>query len=186
MKTKWKDFVKEIKDKEEYLNLLGQSGSTPYDFFNDLIISLKQEYKKNKAILKQILKSNTIKFSSNITYENYDEVLSKFEDYKKIKPDLKSVLYEHMIKKLKEKEIEHQKREEKIANKLFSYIQRKKLNLTKDNTFEEAFPQIKKHKKFINITEEHLRYAYNLLLKMLNSNNPLPINIEKEDGETSN
>ena len=91
-----------------------------------------------------------------------------------------------MIKKLKEKEIEHQKREEKIANKLFSYIQRKKLNLTKDNTFEEAFPQIKKHKKFINITEEHLRYAYNLLLKMLNSNNPLPINIEKEDGETSN
>ena len=186
MKTKWKDFVKEIKDKEEYLNLLGQNGSTPYDFFNDLIISLKQEYKKNKAILKQILKNNTIKFSSNISYENYDEVLNKIDDYNKIKSELKSVLYEHLIKKLKEKEIEHQKREEKIANKLYSYIQRKKLNLTKDTTFEEALPEIKKQKKFINITEDHLRYAYNLLLKMLNSNNSIQINEEKEDGETSN
>ena len=35
--TKWRDVAHMIKDKPAYQNLLGQSGSTPKDFFDDII-----------------------------------------------------------------------------------------------------------------------------------------------------
>jgi len=51
--TKWKDYILEIKDKEEYLNMLGQKGSTPMELFQDKIQELKKEYKKIKKYLKK-------------------------------------------------------------------------------------------------------------------------------------
>ena len=197
IKTKWNAFVREIKDKEEYLNLLGQTGSTPHDFFNDVMMALRDEYKQNRKILKKILKENTIKFSANISYEAYTDILVQYKEYSDIKNELKPILYEYLIEKLKEKEIEHNKREVKIANKLYSYIQRKKLSIGIDMEFEEALPLIKQHKKFVPISDENLRFAYVMLQEMMR-NKPIEFtegkidykNImneeEKEDGETSN
>ena len=197
IKTKWNTFVKEIKDKEEYLNLLGQPGSTPHDFFNDVIMALRDEYKQNRKILKKILKENTIKFSANISYEAYTDILAQYKEYSDIKNELKPILYEYLVEKLKEKEIEHNRREVKIANKLYSYIQRKKLSIGIDMEFEEALPLIKQHKKFVPISDENLRFAYVMLQEMMR-NKPIEFtegkidykNImneeEKEDGETSN
>ena len=189
--------MKEIKDKEEYLNLLGQPGSTPHDFFNDVIMALRDEYKQNRKILKKILKENTIKFSANISYEAYTDILAQYKEYSDIKNELKPILYEYLVEKLKEKEIEHNRREVKIANKLYSYIQRKKLSIGIDMEFEEALPLIKQHKKFVPISDENLRFAYVMLQEMMR-NKPIEFtegkidykNImneeEKEDGETSN
>ena len=118
MKTKWKEFVKKIIDKEEYLNLIGQKGSTPHDFFIDIISQLKKDYKENKMIFKTILKENNIKFNSNISYQEYNKILNKYKEYDKIKENIKPILFEHLIKKIKEKEIEHNKKEEKITKKL--------------------------------------------------------------------
>ena len=83
-------------------------------------------YKQNRKILKKILKENTIKFSANISYEAYTDILAQYKEYSDIKNELKPILYEYLVEKLKEKEIEHNRREVKIANKLYSYIQRKK------------------------------------------------------------
>ena len=43
-----------IKDKEEYLNLLGQPGSTPHDFFNHPILNIVLYNKKELNILIQM------------------------------------------------------------------------------------------------------------------------------------
>lgn len=201
MKTKWKKFVREIKDKPEYYNLIGQEGSTPHDFFNDLISTLKEDYKRNKKILKKILKENTIKFSSTISYEAYNDILIEYPTYSKIPSDMKNVLYQHLIKKLKEKEIEHSKREKKIADKLYSYIIRDKLKLDPNANFEESLPLIREHQKFLPISDDNLRSAFALLKEILN-NNPILnktanqsssnndkdkaiIKMEKEEGEMS-
>ena len=168
MKTKWKEFVKKIIDKEEYLNLIGQKGSTPHDFFTDIISQLKKDYKENKMIFKTILKENNIKFNSNINYQEYNKILNKYKEYDKIKENIKPILYEHLIKKIKEKEMEHNKREEKIAKKLISYIERKKLNISYNITFEDALPLIRQHQKFKPITDENLKCAFELMKKKKN------------------
>ena len=167
MDTKWKDYILEIKDKEEYLNMLGQEGSTPMELFQDKIQELKKEYKKIKKIFKEIIIKNNIEFKFQITFEEFDNLISKYEQSKLISPDMKQLLYEHIKKKLNEKEIIHNKHSKNIADKLYSYLQRKKLLLREDCPFEEAYDKIKKLKKFENLSESNIREGFSILKELI-------------------
>ena len=167
MDTKWKDYILEIKDKEEYLNMLGQEGSTPMELFQDKIQELKKEYKKIKKIFKEIIIKNNIEFKFQITFEEFDNLISKYEQSKLISPDMKQLLYEHIKKKLNEKEIIHNKHSKNIADKLYSYLQRKKLLLREDCPFDEAYDKIKKLKKFENLSESNIREGYSILKELI-------------------
>ena len=167
MDTKWKDYILEIKDKEEYLNMLEQEGSTPMELFQDKIQELKKEYKKIKKIFKEIIIKNNIEFKFQITFEEFDNLISKYEQSKLISPDMKQLLYEHIKKKLNEKEIIHNKHSKNIADKLYSYLQRKKLLLREDCPFDEAYDKIKKLKKFENLSESNIREGYSILKELI-------------------
>ena len=167
MDTKWKDYILEIKDKEEYLNMLGQEGSTPMELFQDKIQELKKEYKKIKKIFKEIIIKNNIEFKFQITFEEFDNLISKYEQSKLISTDMKQLLYEHIKKKLNEKEIIHNKHSKNIADKLYSYLQRKKLLLREDCPFDEAYDKIKKLKKFENLSESNIREGYSILKELI-------------------
>ena len=150
LETKWGDFVAQIKDREEYLNMLAQEGSTPLELFQDKINELKKEYKKVKKIFKEIITKNKIEIKYHISFEEFDNLISQFKESKMISLDMKKLLYEHIKKKLEEKEIIHNKHSKNIANKLYSYLQRKKLILRDNCPFDEAYNKIKKLKKFEN------------------------------------
>ena len=182
MDTKWKDYILEIKDKEEYLNMLGQEGSTPMELFQDKIQELKKEYKKIKKIFKEIIIKNNIEFKFQITFEEFDNLISKYEQSKLISPDMKQLLYEHIKKKLNEKEIIHNKHSKNIADKLYSYLQRKKLFLREDCPFDEAYDKIKKLKKFENLSESNIREGYSILKELIKEK---PI-VDSNDNNSNN
>ncbi len=50
--TKWKDFVQTIKDKDVYLNLVGQIGSTPRELFEDAVAEEKELLNVHKSAFK--------------------------------------------------------------------------------------------------------------------------------------
>ena len=183
MDTKWKDYILEIKDKEEYLNMLGQEGSTPMELFQDKIQELKKEYKKIKKIFKEIIVKNNIEFKFQITFEEFDNLISKYEQSKLISTDMKQLLYEHIKKKLNEKEIIHNKHSKNIADKLYSYLQRKKLLLREDCPFNEAYDKIKKLKKFENLSESNIREGYSILKELIKEK---PINDNKDSNTNNN
>ena len=183
MDTKWRDFVLQIKDKDEYLNMLGQEGSTPLELFQDKIQELKTEYKKIKKIFKEIIMKNNIEFQYQLTYEEFDSIMSKYEQIKLISEDMKQLLYQHIKVKLKEKEILHNKHSKTIANKLYSYLQRKKLILREDCPFEEAYDKIKKLKKFENLSESNIKEGYNILKDLIKEK---PIVDNNNNGENNN
>jgi len=56
IKTKWNIFVATIKDNPIYTNLVGQSGSSPKELFEDFILVEKDNFKRQKGTLKQIIK----------------------------------------------------------------------------------------------------------------------------------
>ena len=180
MDTKWRDFAQKIKDKEEYLNMLGQEGSTPLELFQDKIQELKNKYKKIKKIFKEIIIKNNIEFKFQLTFEEFDNLISKYEQSKLISNDMKHLLYEHIKKKLNEKEIIHNKHSKTIANKLYSYLQRKKLCLPDDCPVEEAYPKIKKLKKFENLSESNIKEGY-IILKQLLKEKPIIDNAENNN-----
>jgi len=185
METKWKDFVLKIKDKDEYLNMLGQEGSTPLELFQDKIQELKKDYKKIKKIFKDIIIKNKIEFKFQITYEEFDNLISKYEQSKLISDDMKKLLYEHIKKKLNEKEIIHNKHSKNIANKLYSYLQRKKLALRDDCPFEEAYDKIKKLKKFENLSESNIKEGYSILKELIKEK-PITENNENNNKKDNN
>ena len=180
MDTKWRDFVLMIKDKDEYLNMLGQEGSTPLELFQDKIQELKKEYKKIKKIFKDIIVKNNIEFKFQITFEEFDNLISKYEQSRLISNDMKHLLYDHIKKKLNEKEIIHNKHSQTIANKLYSYLQRKKLVLRDDCPFEEAYDKIRKLKKFENISESNIKEGYSILKELIKEK---PIKENDEDNK---
>ena len=170
--TKWNEYVYEIKDREEYLNMLGQEGSTPLELFQDKKDELKKDYKKVKKIFKEIINKNKI------------ELLSQYREWKIITTDMKKLLYEHIKKKLEEKEIIHNKHSNNIANKLYSYLQRKKLILRDDCPFEEAYEKIKKLKKFENLNESNVKEGYSILQNLIKEK-PIIFNEKEEKDEKS-
>jgi pre-mRNA-processing factor 40 len=102
-KTKWKPFVQKIANIPEYTNLIGQSGSQPRDLFEEAVGILRDDYKRNKDSLKKILKTNSIKFSADTTFEQFDERLRSYYDYINMKNEMKKTLWSHLVKKEKEK-----------------------------------------------------------------------------------
>jgi pre-mRNA-processing factor 40 len=58
--TKWKTIYPMLKDDERYLNMLGQSGSTPMELFRDLVGDLEDIVRHEARIVKDILKVVTI------------------------------------------------------------------------------------------------------------------------------
>ena len=165
--TKWSEFVKEIKDREEYLNMLGQEGSTPLELFQDKKYELKKDYKKVKKIFKEIIAKNKIEIKYQISFEEFDNLISQYREGKIISLDMKKLLYEHIKKKLEEKEMIHNKHSNNIANKLYSYLQRKKLILRQDCPFDEAYEKIKKLKKFENLNESNIKEGYSILKQLI-------------------
>ena len=185
MDTKWREYVSEIKDREEYLNMLGQEGSTPLELFQDKIYELKKDYKKVKKIFKEIITKNKIEIKYKISFEEFDNLISQYREGKIISIDMKKLLYEHIKKKLEEKEIIHNKHSNNIANKLYSYLQRKKLILRDDCPFDEAYEKIQKLKKFENLSESNVREGYSIL-KQLIKEKPIVNDDENEINEEKN
>ena len=185
MDTKWREYASEIKDREEYLNMLGQEGSTPLELFQDKIYELKKDYKKVKKIFKEIITKNKIEIKYKISFEEFDNLISQYREGKIISIDMKKLLYEHIKKKLEEKEIIHNKHSNNIANKLYSYLQRKKLILRDDCPFDEAYEKIKKLKKFENLSESNVREGYSIL-KQLIKDKPIVNDDENEINEEKN
>ena len=185
MDTKWREYASEIKDREEYLNMLGQEGSTPLELFQDKIYELKKDYKKVKKIFKEIITKNKIEIKYKISFEEFDNLISQYREGKIISIDMKKLLYEHIKKKLEEKEIIHNKHSNNIANKLYSYLQRKKLILRDDCPFDEAYEKIKKLKKFENLSESNVREGYSIL-KQLIKDKPIVNDDENEINKEKN
>ena len=183
--TKWSDFVSEIKDREEYLNMLGQEGSTPLELFQDKKNELKKDYKKVKKIFKEIITKNKIEIKYKISFEEFDNLISQYREGKIISIDMKKLLYEHIKKKLDEKEIIHNKHSNNIANKLYSYLQRKKLILRDDCPFDEAYEKIKKLKKFENLSESNVKEGYSIL-KQLIKDKPIIYEDNNESNDDKN
>ena len=182
--TKWNEFVYEIKDREEYLNMLGQEGSTPLELFQDKKNELKKDYKKVKKIFKEIITKNKIEIKYQTSFEEFDKLLSQYREWKIITTDMKKLLYEHIKKKLEEKEIIHNKHSNNIANKLYSYLQRKKLILRDDCPFEEAYEKIKKLKKFENLNESNVKEGYSILQNLIKEK-PIIFNEKEEKDDKS-
>lgn len=101
--TKWSEFVKAHLDDPIYLNLVGQLGSTPHEIFEDAISEERDLLNIHKASFKNLVKTNSIKFSSNIPFEQFDAELKKYPEYGELSDKARHLMHEYYLYKIKQK-----------------------------------------------------------------------------------
>jgi len=83
------------------LNLVGQLGSTPHEIFEDAISEERDLLNIHKASFKNLVKTNSIKFSSNIPFEQFDAELKKYPEYGELSDKARHLLHEYYLYKIK-------------------------------------------------------------------------------------
>jgi len=110
-RTKWKEFLKSIKDDERYKNMVApqQMGSLPSELFGDFMDDLEEKFDKEKKRVKEIIKENKLVITPKTTKEEFLSLLSTHPKSQMIDSRDHQALYDEFIHKME--------REEKKANK---------------------------------------------------------------------
>ena len=103
IKTKWKDFAFCIQTDSRYTNLVGQPGSTPKELFDDFIQAEKENFKRQKGTLKQIIKTSGISLTSQMSFQVFDSKLIEYKEYAEIGIEYRKFLHQYVMMKVKEK-----------------------------------------------------------------------------------
>jgi len=135
--TLWKDYVREVKSDAQYLDMIGQSGSTPHDLFDDFIEELNSKVKEDRAKIKKWAKAAGITISSASTFEGFHDTLQKEEGYMQIPEDTRRGVFDSLHQKAKEQE-EEAERNAKKNRKRFVELLQKTREVTASTTYEHA------------------------------------------------
>ncbi|PFH33199.1 hypothetical protein BESB_083980 [Besnoitia besnoiti] len=75
-KTEWREFVAHVVNDPRYYQMVGQGGSTPRELFEDAVENVKEEYQKQKAVIKDCLKKIDLDLESpTLTFEKFYSAL---------------------------------------------------------------------------------------------------------------
>jgi len=77
--TRWREFLPLVEREPDYIALTrpDYNGSTPRQLFGDFLDNLEEEYKKDKAKMKEYLKEKAIKINQFITLYQFTEIINE-------------------------------------------------------------------------------------------------------------
>ncbi|KAI8816324.1 uncharacterized protein EV422DRAFT_509905 [Fimicolochytrium jonesii] len=114
-KTQWLHVYPVVKDDPRFVALLAQPGSTPLDLFGDLVVELVDEFRRERRIVEDLLKSSTKEIRADTTFEDFSQlVLSLDETHSvNIKPTTIHFVYEETMERATALEKEAARKAEK-------------------------------------------------------------------------
>jgi len=182
IRSKWKEIYPYIQNDPRYLNILGQSGSTPLELFWDTIQRIEDDYYQEKKTVIELIKTYDIKVSPDL---NFPVFKSKFpmDRIKGIEEAVIHLVYDDYVFKSKLKQREEKRKEEKRLKKkmdMFKYVLKKVTPpITIYSTWEEVKPLIETKPESQVLTEENRIEVFNKFIKRLKEKEEL---ISEEEG----
>lgn len=147
-----------------FRNMLGQAGSHPKEFFDEVIKKEKETLEKYKDEFKHLIKGNGIRFPLTIEFEAFDLALQKYDFYAGLELNTRRMLHEYYIYKVQSKEQEKKHKQEKIHRKLEDFLFREiSLNDTKFENYKDRIAE--RSSDFRNIPEETQRKIFDKMLE---------------------
>lgn len=89
----------------------------------------KDVLKSHKSNFKQLIKQNSIRMGSDVTFSQFEGVLQAHEWYTQQPQNIKVLLFEYYVFKIKHKE---QERELKLAKSIADYLRKSMVKLTRE------------------------------------------------------
>eukprot|EP01017_Pseudomicrothorax_dubius_P008723 TRINITY_DN12880_c0_g1_i2.p1 TRINITY_DN12880_c0_g1~~TRINITY_DN12880_c0_g1_i2.p1 ORF type:complete len:491 (-),score=154.88 TRINITY_DN12880_c0_g1_i2:124-1596(-) len=167
-KTKWKNFVHLIVEDIRFLAVVGQPGSAPHELFEDFRDSLKENHRRIKETLKQMIRANSDSKTNVqgqaegqpveqaapevVSMEQFTAMFAAVEAFGKLEDYQKEKYYKYYLAKTRGKERHAAKRQRKALRRLTRYLKSLLPSLTGEAKFEE-------HEKDLEEKAEELGYS---------------------------
>eukprot|EP00927_Polykrikos_kofoidii_P053731 TRINITY_DN48292_c0_g1_i1.p1 TRINITY_DN48292_c0_g1~~TRINITY_DN48292_c0_g1_i1.p1 ORF type:complete len:641 (-),score=193.53 TRINITY_DN48292_c0_g1_i1:95-1888(-) len=124
MSTQWRDVANMVKDDPRYIAMIGQSGSTPHDHFEDLLEELGEKYKEDRAKIKKLAKEKGIVITSSSAYEWFHDQLKMEEAFLNIEEENRKMMFDSLVAKAREQDEDAEKAAKRNRKKFVELLQR--------------------------------------------------------------
>ena len=120
--SKWSTLYPEISTDSRFVALLSQplSGSTSLDLFKFYVEDLRSRYEEDKEVIRDILRKNSFDVSLSTAFEEYCDIISQDEQGSKVDAGNVKAVFERLLAKVREKEKERLRIENKKKKRIES------------------------------------------------------------------
>merc|ERR1712066_26314 len=162
----WQDFVPKVVDDASYTGLIGMSGSTPHDLFDDFIEELNEKYKEDRAKIKKWAKGKGLIVTSSSTYEWFHEQLKDEDGFLQVPEEHRTNVFESLLTKAKEQDEDVEKNAKKNRKKFVELLQKTR-EVTATTTYEMATKLLGNSPAWDSVDEQTRRQCFDIFVDQL-------------------
>lgn len=115
----------------------------------------------HKSNFKQLVKQNSIRMGSDVTYDYFDTILGTYEWYNQQTKQVKVLLYEYYVYKIRHKEIE---KENKAVKALADHL-RKQTKIARDTSLDQVASILDARPEFSSLKVDLKKRALEMAIK---------------------
>ncbi|KAI1318701.1 PRP40 pre-mRNA processing factor 40 [Mortierella claussenii] len=152
-KTCWTQIHPLIKQDPRYLDILGQSGSSPMELFWDLIEDLDERLYQDRKMIQDVLRNVDYEIHPETKFEDFKETLSKESRAASLPTEDLQLIFEQLVGKAIHHAKEEKRRQEKLARKKAESFRFMLKSLTPAVTVESTWDEVRSRAES---TPEHI------------------------------
>jgi len=137
MTTTWRSFAKQVVDDDKYVKLVGTTGSTAHDIFDDYVEELNEKYKADRAQIKKWAKGRGLVVTSSSTYDWFLDELKDEDGFAAVSEETKKMTFDSLIGKAKEQDEDIEKNAKKNRKRFVELLQKTR-EVAAHTTYEDA------------------------------------------------
>merc|ERR1712194_250541 len=162
----WKDFAKTATKEDRYLAMIGMSGSTPHELFDDFLEELNDKYKDDRAKIKKFAKAAGVVVTSNSTYEEFHEKLKGEKEYLEMPKEHRVGVFDSLFSKVKEQD-ENAEKNAKKNRKRFVELLQKSRDMTATTTYDQAAKLLGSSSAWESVDDSTRRQCFDIFVDQL-------------------
>ncbi|KAI5453716.1 U1 snRNP protein [Naganishia albida] len=163
-RTKWKEFLPLIQDKEAYDHLLGMPGSSPLDLFRDVVDDIGEAVAEAIRRVMAASEESNQKIELGMTREEFEKFLEEHKLTSVIDAKHVQEVYEVLISRLERDAADKKRRAERRRRHLIDdlrYAMKKaEPPVDLDGTYEDAISTMEQFREFKDLDEEGRKEAF--------------------------
>ncbi len=154
-RTKWKEVFNLFENDERFLNMLGQSGSTPLELFWDVVEALETEFRLRRDYVLDVLEEKRYEVSETTNYEEFNKLMSSDHRTSVIPPPLLERIFANLVNKSKR----HTSSRSRKKSDDFRSVLRHLPEMAHDSKWEDIRPLVEKSEEYLALQSDDERIA---------------------------
>merc|ERR1712194_364638 len=149
-----------------YTDMIGQSGSTPHDIYDDRLEELNEKYKDDRQKIKKWAKGKGLVVTSTSTYEWFHDQLQDEKDFLAISEEHRTLFFDTLLMKAREQDEENERNAKKSRKKFVELMQRTR-DITAKTTYEKAGKMLGKDPAWSAVDESTRKQCFDIFVEQL-------------------